>query len=77
MFGSPGLFPVSMVRCLVSILTRGESSSSSGRQQATRVGAGGKDELWRAALAILCEVRIIKISNTCQAQGPTLGPTQG
>ena len=60
-FGAPGWFPVSLVRCLVSILTRGETSSSSsltsGRQAGTRAGGGaGRDELWRSALAILCEV---------------------
>ena len=62
MFGAPGSFPVSLVRCLVAILTRGESSVSSqpsGKQSGARSGGGAaRDELWRSALAILCEVSV-------------------
>ena len=73
MFGAPGSFPVSLVRCLVAILTRGESSVSSqpsGKQSGPRSGGGAaRDELWRSALAILCEVSVIYIQNATISQG--------
>ena len=44
-----GVFPVGLVRCLVSIVDRGEVNSK----------IKSRDELWRSALALLCELSCV------------------